>query len=213
MSKNKIILIALIVSLVILIVFNIIYNKHIKEEVIQAYILTEDVIKGEIISSEKIEKVEISSNLKGIEYITEITEPLYAASLLKEGQVLTSKNLITKQENDKGYEYISIPITTSDDAIAYKIKKGSVINIYFTGKVKQVENVLQIKNNTIYSSNENEAIISTMLFERISVAGVYDSLGSNDTLFTQIVIMVSKEDAVRIINLKQLGIFTLTLVE
>ena len=113
----------------------------------------------------------------------------------------------------KDYEYISLPITTSDDALAYKIKKGSTVNIYFTGKVKQVENVLKVENNAVYSSNQSEAIVTAKLYEGVNIAGVYDSVGGIDTIFTQIVIMVPKEDVPKLVNLKTLGAFTLSLVE
>jgi len=134
--------------------------------------------------------------------------------VLKSGQLLTKQNIDTKVENiSDECEYISIPITTSDDALAYKIKKGSVVNIYFTGKVKQVEKALKIEASSVYSSSDNEAIVTTKLYENIEIAGVYDSVGSIDTMFTQVVIRVNKQEVARLVNLKNLGEFTLTLVE
>lgn len=122
--------------------------------------------------------------------------------------------MAAKEEGlSESYEYISLPITTSDDALAYKIKKGNVVNIYFTGKLKQVESALKVESDAVYSSSDNESIVTTKLYENIEVAGVYDSVGSIDTMFTQIVIMVKREDIARLVNLKNLGTFTLTLVE
>jgi len=128
--------------------------------------------------------------------------------------LLVIQNITAKPENtEEACEYISLPVKTSDDALAYKVKKGSTVNIYFTGKVKQVENVLKLENNTVYSSLGNDAIVTTKLYENIQVSGVYDSVGNIDTMFTQVVIMVNKQDIARLINLKTLGTFTLTLVE
>lgn len=79
--------------------------------------------------------------------------------------------------------------------------------------MKQVEKALKIEASSVYSSSDNEAMITTKLYENIEIAGVYDSVGSIDTMFTQVVIMVNKQDVARLVNLKNLGTFTLTLVE
>lgn len=83
MSKNKRIVISLLISLVLLIVFNIVYSKYIKAEDIQAYMLIEDVIKGEKLSLEKLKKVNISSKIDELEFVTEIENAMYAGVGLK----------------------------------------------------------------------------------------------------------------------------------
>lgn len=83
MNKNKRIIISLIISLALLIVFNIVYSKYVKPEDIQAYMLVEDVIKGEKLSSEKLKKVNLSTAIAELEFVTEIDNAMYAEVGLK----------------------------------------------------------------------------------------------------------------------------------
>lgn len=214
MNKNKRILISLLLALLLLIIFNIVYNKYSKSNNVEAYVLIEDVVKGEKIDKEKLKKVDIPKEISSLDIIEKIDNVYYARTGIKKGQILTKECILLSEENvQENLEIVAIPITTSDDAVGYKIKKGNVVNIYFTGKTKQVTGVLNSEKQLVYSSEDLEGIVTTKLYENIEVANVYDSVGSNNALFTQILIMVDKEDAVKLINLKQLGTFTLTLKE
>jgi len=87
MSKNKRIIIALIISLILLLVFNIVYYKYIKADDVQAYMLVEDVIKGEKLSLEKLKKVNISNRMDEFELVTKIEDTMYAAATLKKRSI------------------------------------------------------------------------------------------------------------------------------
>lgn len=212
MTKNKRILVSLCISLVLLVIFNVIYLKLKKEDEQQAFVVVKSIATGESITSENTKTVTIKTDEKNSEYITELPENSYSAYALKAGQILTSdlfeKNI---EENLEEYEYISLPVADADDAVSYKLKKGSKVNIYYTAKYSDVSEVLTGSTNAKFSSKSAESIITTKLYDGIEVIDLTDSVGQENGLYTQIQIRVKKEDVTRLVCLKELGIFTLTM--
>ena len=78
MSKNKIIVISLIISLSLLLIINIVYSKYISSNDLEVYMLIEDVIKNEKITLGKVKKIKITDNLRDIEVLEKIDENTYA---------------------------------------------------------------------------------------------------------------------------------------
>lgn len=212
MTRNKRILMSLCVSLVLLIIFNIVYLRLKKEDEQQVLVVTKSIATGESITLKNTKMVTIKTDKKDSEYITDLPKESFSAYALKAGQILTS-DLIenNSEENLEEYEYISLPITDADDAVSYKLKKGSIVNIYYTAKYSDVSEVLTGSTNAQYGSKSSESIITTKLYEKIEVIDLTDSVGQESGLYTQIQIRVKKEDATRLVCLKELGIFTLTM--
>ena len=59
MSKNKRILLSLCISLILLIIFNVVYSKFKKGKEIKAYVVTKSIATGENINDENTTRVTI----------------------------------------------------------------------------------------------------------------------------------------------------------
>ena len=82
MSRNKIIVISLIVSLSLLLIINVVYSKYINSNDLEVYMLIEDIIKNEKITLDKVKKIKLSNNTKDIEFVQVLEESIYAATSL-----------------------------------------------------------------------------------------------------------------------------------
>lgn len=213
MVKHKRIILSLIISLAILLIFNSIYSSFTKTEKLTAWMLIQDVVCGEKITSDKLKKVEILDEFLKDNLVYDMPDTLFATTSLKQGQILTTLVTSTSYlEDSKDFVYIALPITTTDDAMAYRIKKGSMVDIYYTAKLKNVNEVLSEKQNATYSSTDGETLITVKLYSDIEVVEVTDNTGTSNDIFSQVILRVKSIDATRLISLKQFGTFTIVLV-
>lgn len=215
MHKSKQIVISLCISLALLIVFNIVYKSIKKEDTVNVYLLKENLVKGELIEKDKLVQTTIAKGkLDDNSIVTDYSQKLYAKYDLKVGQILI-QDLVEKleMEEDTGYEYVSIPIETPHDALGYAINKGSIINVYYTAKLVDVSDLLTNITGQVYSAKGENMVTTAKLFDNIGVVQKVNNSGIDDTVFSQIIIRVKKEDVSKLICLKQFGTFTLSLIE
>lgn len=212
MTKSKRILWSLCISLVLLLVFNVVYLKLKKEDEISVLIVTKDIATGERITTDNSKSVVLkASDITG-NYVTSLDDTTFSNSILKVGQVLTEELIgnAASGETDE-YENITLPVTSADDAASYKLKKGQCVNIYYTAKYADVSEVLTGAENAQYSSNASDCIITVKLYDSTEVISLTDSVGTENAIYTQLQIRVKKEDVPKLVCLKQLGTFTLTM--
>lgn len=214
MNKNKRILISLCISLILLIVFNVIYSKLKTKKEIKAYIVTKNIATGENINEENTAYITIIQDKPNDNVLKNLDKNQYAKTSLNVGQILVSDLVDSdKKVNDGKYENISLPITSADDAASYKLKKGSKVNIYYTAKHSNVSEALKSTNELVYSSKSIEGVVTTKLYENIEVISLADSTGQGSNMYTQIQIRVEKSEIPKLVCLKQFGTFTLTMSE
>lgn len=214
MNKNKRILISLCISLILLIVFNVIYSKLKTKKEIKAYIVTKNIATGESINEENTSCITIIQDKPNDNVLKNLDKNQYAKTSLNVGQILISDLVDSdKKVNDGKYENISLPITSADDAASYKLKKGSKVNIYYTAKYSNVSEALKSTNELVYSSKSIEGVVTTKLYENIEVISLADSTGQGSNMYTQIQIRVEKSEIPKLVCLKQFGTFTLTMSE
>ena len=214
MSKNKRILLSLCISLILLIIFNVVYSKFKKGKEIKAYVVTKSIATGENINDENTTRVTIILDKPNENIHNSLNENEYAQKALSVGQILTVDLIDNKsKESDKEYENISLPITSADDAASYKLKKGSIVNVYYTAKYSNVSEVLKSSDKLVYSSKSLDGVVTAKLYENIEVISLTDSAGQGESIYTQIQIRVKKSEIARLVCLKQFGTFTLTLSE
>jgi len=208
-NKTKKILISFVISLCIVLVFQFVFNNLFKSDNETIYFLNKDVYKGEKITKEDLKNVIVSSKLDmkdsfNIDYTNKV-----AKENLSKGQVLSKNNIIEKEEleetNEK-YEYISIEIKSISQAVAYQLKKGDSINVYFTSRDISSENTSQsiVQNTKTIKVLENKKII-----------GLYDSSGNeviDNDVYNAIVLRVTTEEAMKLSNIKEEGNFNISLV-
>lgn len=212
MTKNKRILLSLCISLLLFIIFNVIYLKLKNEEEIDVFVVTKSISTGESITLENTQKIRIKADEIAGNFVSDLTGNSYSNCALKIGQILTQDLLESSENlNNDEYENITLPVTSADDAAAYKLKKGSKVNIYYTAKYSDVTEAVAGAENLQYSSNSQDNIITLKLYEDMEVVDLTDSVGQTSGMYTEIQIRVKKQDVTRLVCLKQLGTFTLTI--
>lgn len=212
MTKNKRILLSLCISLVLLLIFNLVYLKLKKEEELSVLIVTKDIATGEKITADNTKSVVLKAHSIAGNYVSELNDKSFSNCILKAGQVLTEDLVVSSASGENGeYENITLPVTNADDAASYKLKKGQNVNIYYTAKYSDVSEALTGMTNAEYSSNAQDCAVTVKLYENTEVISLTDSVGAEGTLYTQIQIRVKKEDVAKLVCLKQFGTFTLTM--
>ncbi len=230
MNNIRKIIIAFGIALLVYGLFSYIYNTYIKEPYLSICILNRDMAKNEVIKEEYIEEIKIVNFLSNNKYISksEILKEqgnIVSAYGVRKGQIIT-KDVISKKDEQivkiDGYEYISLDIKDSSKGVSYQVRKGNMVNIYYTARAKMVEKIL-VEKEKIYSSESVDSNVTCKLLENVEIVNIYDSKGSIDVVsggdssdiniaFNTVVIRVSPKDALLISNLKEQGEFNLTIV-
>lgn len=212
MTKNKRILLSLCISLVLLLIFNVIYLKFKKEDELSVLIVTKDIATGEKITTDNTKSVVLKTHDIAGNYVSELNDMSFSNCILKAGQVLTENLVVSSASNENDeYENITLPIVSADDAASYKLKKGQTVNIYYTAKYSDVSEILTGMVNAEYSSKAQDCAVTIKLYENTEVISLTDSVGAENMLYTQLQIRVKKEDVAKLVCLKQFGTFTLTM--
>lgn len=217
MNKNKKIVFSATIALLIVIFFNIILNNYLDKPKTTIYALKDVVLEGEEITLDMIEKVYID-NIDDSFIITDINEIKAKVALKKieKGKLLSKEDLIEKSKYnyDGDKFYVTIPINNYENAMAFQITKGDVINLYFTAKASNTEEVLK-GYEKVFSSKESEAMLTAKVIEKICIEGTYNEDGiqtKKGEVFNQILIKADAQTAIKLSNLKGQGVFDICLV-
>lgn len=210
MRNTKKLIISFVISLCIVLIFQVIFNNLCKSDNKTIYVLNKDIYKGEKITKEDLKNITVSGNLDmnacfNVDYLNKV-----ANENLVKGQVLNSSHVIKKEDLDKQeekYEYVSIETKNISESMAYQLKKGDNINVYFTSRDITGENSSQsiVQNTKTIKVLENKMII-----------GLYDSSGKevvDQDVYNAIVLRVTDKEAVSISNIKEEGSFNISLVK
>ncbi|MDD4375207.1 MAG: hypothetical protein PHR25_00260 [Clostridia bacterium] len=222
MFKYKKIIIALIITIVLSIVLEYFFKHYLSKNEVGVYILSKDVYAGETIKKEDYNRIKIQNNKKVLSSEDILTEDLRKAIATKDlsaGQILlkdhvSNKDISLEKEQDE-WEYVSIEVCNISDAIAYQLKQGDYINIYYTAKGFEADEILKTKEK-IFSKDNLGKNMTSRIFEKIKVEGIYDNTGKEITgtgIYKAIIIRVEKEAAMLLSNIKEEGKFTLSLVK
>lgn len=217
MNRNKKIIIACLIAMTFILITNYIINTFFKEEQYSVYALNQVILQGENLSLDKLDKVQVN---KKYDYIDDNNIDIYiekyvAKEDLNKGQVLSKEILKHKEENDEFNAYVVLPITNFKNAGGYQIGKGDKINVYYTSKQSQVENVIK-DYERIYATTSMDSMITIKLLERVTVIDVYYDTGeksSKGEAFKQVMVKTDIETAQKIANLKEQGVFDICLVD
>ena len=186
LNKLKRKIIFLIILIFLNYIFFYLYNLFaITNRYQKVYILNEDIKEGQNIKDEyfDIEYVKNNNfhfNNKNEEYVFKCD--------LKKGQILNDTLVINKENYKVKKEYINIKL---NENLNYNIKKGDIVNIYYTSKDK-----------------------SKLILENIEIINSYNKEGieSNKNI-TQILIGINGDDVSIINSLKEGGLFDISIVK
>ena len=134
---------------------------------------------------------------------------------VEQGELVTNTKIIAENElleKDVNYSYISIPINNLSYPTCSNLKKGDKVAVYYTAKTKDVSNAIKDKQR-LYSTNEATGLVTCLLFETVEVISIHDSTGkeTKDSIVTDILVRLNKEDAILVANLKSQGAFDIVL--
>ena len=186
LNKLKRKIIFLIILIFLNYIFFYLYNLFaITNRYQKVYILNQDIKEGQNIKDEyfDIEYVKNNNfhfNNKNEEYVFKCD--------LKKGQILNDTLVINKENYKVKKEYINIKL---NENLNYNIKKGDIVNIYYTSKDK-----------------------SKLILENIEIINSYNKEGieSNKNI-TQILIGINGDDVSIINSLKEGGLFDISIVK
>lgn len=186
LNKLKRKIIFLIILIFLNYIFFYLYNLFaITNRYQKVYILNQDIKEGQNIKDEyfDIEYVKNNNfhfNNKNEEYVFKCD--------LKKGQILNDTLVINKENYKVKKEYINIKL---NENLNYNIKKGDIVNIYYTSKDK-----------------------SKLILENIEIINSYNKEGieSNKNI-TQILIGIKSDDVSIINSLKEGGLFDISIVK
>lgn len=238
MKRYKKTIYILFLTLLIYFISSYIYSKYVTEnEYVKVYYLATDVKRGQKLDDSLIKPLYINKqknlDISSIDilnkYITEAEINNAKDSVFKydcyTGQIL-SKDIILEQKtylkSNNNYEIIAINLDDISDSLASKVQKGSIVNIYYTGKLKQSENIISNTQESVISNSLSDGYISTQLLENVKVIATLDKEGNEVNVnenklatsknIASVLIQTDKINVLKINNLKKYGSFSLSIV-
>ena len=209
-----------IVALVIYFTLTFFYQKFIlKDEYKYVYSLGTNVYRGNKVLESDLVKIKISSDLIN-KYLAVYTGQGYykddyiAGSIVLNDMILSNNEYIKAETN---FEIISIKLNSADDAASYQIEKGSIINIFYSAKLSEIESIFNsINKESVISNNLQNGYVTLKLLENTKIISCYDKYGNvvkTDNIVETILIEVSKEESIKINNLKNYGKFSISIIK
>jgi len=219
MDKTKKMIISLSISLVILLIFNYIVISITNSDYIEIPVFKEAILKGKQVKAQdittiQVKKTTVNENLIKVVDLATIKGKILMKDVSK-GELVTESQFITKDEiieSAENYSYISIPITDLSYPTCNKLKQGDKVTIYYTAKSKDVTNAIKNKKR-LYSNTNSDGMVTCLLFEAAEVISVHDSTGkaTNETVITDVLVRLEKEQVMLVANLKSQGTFDIVL--
>lgn len=217
-EKINLIIVSAILSLIVFIILTFVQNKLINYEAdSKVLIAVEDIKKETKLAKEDFEEIYVPESLaKELKLLANFDEGMYNRTEIYKGQFLSSQLIGTKDdlkiiEGGKNKEKISIELSEQANMMAYQIKTGDKVNLYFTGKYACIENMIGKFQNVLVGN-----LTTVKILENEEILGIYDKDGVSSeseefTVPSVIVFGVSKEKAEIINNLRNQGDFDITI--
>lgn len=221
MDKTKKIIISLSISLVVLLVLNYFMISSSNSKYIEVPVFKQSMLKGKKIEAKDLTTIQIKKTKEnemllqtvitsGDSFLGKILNvDVEQGELVIKTKVIAENELLEKEVN---YSYISIPINNLSYPTCTNLKKGDKVAVYYTAKTKDVSNAIKDKQR-LYSTNEATGLVTCLLFETVEVISTHDSTGkeTKDSIVTDILVRLNKEEAILVANLKSQGTFDIVL--
>lgn len=214
MNNIKKITIAFLVALVLVVIIEIVWSKFGTKQT-SIYVAVKEIYKGEKILETDIKKISLNHVSDISKYINNDIVGKIAKNNISSDKIISSEDITQKElelEDNESYEYITIEVKSISDSLAYQIKKGDYINVYYTTKNKKLENLFIGKEEVI----QNDLSITYRIFENTKVIGLYNTIGQevkDGNQYNGIMLRVKREDAMFVSNIKDEGVFTISILK
>lgn len=227
--KYKRNLIIILVAIILYVILTFIYNNIvIKSNEIIAFVVSEDIEKGNKIDIEKLFKITLKSSDNSLEYTTDISnlDNMLLNSDIKKGQIITKEILIEKDsyiKSNKDEEIVAIKIKSPEDSASYNLNKNSLVNIYYTGKSDFASEILMNLNGSNIVSGGNPGYMTVEILKNVKIINIYDKYGNeinynnlqsnNEIVIDTILISTDSKTAMNIYNLSRYGDFSISVLK
>lgn len=214
MRNTKKLVISLCISLIILGIIHFVYTNFLESKEVDIKVLTKDVYKGEKIPEDIIQNVKIKKSSDMEKYCNIDVSGKVASRNIASGKILETEDVATLDgnEEDVKYEYITIEIKNASDGLAYQLKKGDKVSLYYTVKDKEINQLSP--NDTVITKVGNMKTIR--LFDDLEVIGLFDTSGNEikgEGQYSSVMFRVEKENSMVIANIKGEGTFSVALIK
>lgn len=184
-------------------------------------IALEDIQIGQKLSKDMFieQDVDISLATNGVGNFTEI-DGLYAKDNIYKGQIISKREIDTKEnlkiiEIPEGLEKIAIKVKSPENGVAYQLKQGDKVNLYFTGRYVIIKDSIVGLEITPVNITDENSMCTVKLLDKSEVLGIFDESGRNiiESDFGKvdsIVFAVDNAKAKVINNLRSQGTFDIT---
>lgn len=209
-----------IISIIIYFALTLCYEKFIQKDTFKyVYCLTKNVSRGDKVLESDLVKVKIYNNSID-KYLSVYTVGRYYKDDYIDGTIILNNMILNEEEYTKARvnkEIISLKLNSAEDAASYQIEKGSIINIFYSAKLSEIENIFNnINKSSIVSNNLDSGYVTLQLLEKVEILNCFDKYGNiakkGNTVET-ILIEVGKEESIKINNLKNYGKFTVSIIK
>lgn len=229
-SKKR--LIVVIFSVLIYFLLTFLYNNVLlKQRYLEAYMLKENISRGQTLSLDNLEKVYLknsgNNNLESLVLKDNFGKYVSKNDITKGSIVLKEDFLFYDEYNkaNEGKEIISIKISNPEDFASYQVEKNSIVNIYYTGKSEFANNILNnVKSSYISTNNKenklNSGYITVKLASDVKVINLFDKYGNivqnkivkkgESNKIDTVMLELDKDLVMSINNLKNYGEFSIT---
>ena len=221
MYKYKKRIIILLCSLIIYFILIYVRSKITNTNTVEVFVLNKDILRGEKINDQDIKVIKINEMELNINHVNSVNN-IVAKDNLMCGQILSKENVLDESEyvkvSKEDKERIAIKLSDLNTSASSIFDKGSIVNIYYTGRSSQLENIIQKFNTQIIKSSSIADSYTTIgLIDDVKIINLYDKNGkkiNNEqtqiNIIDSIEIEVEKDMAVLIENLKNYGKFSVT---
>ena len=214
MNNIKKITIAFLIALIVVVIIEIMWSKFGTKQT-NIYVATQEIYKGEKILESDVKKISLNRVGNIDKYINSNMVGKTAKNNICANKIILKEDITEKEAEiteDESYEYITIEVKNISDSLAYQIKKGDYINVYYTTKNRKLENLFIDKEEVI----QNDLSITYRIFENTKVIGLYNTIGQevkDDSQYNGIMLRVKSEDAMFVSNIKDEGVFTTSILK
>lgn len=181
----------------------------------------EDIQVGQKINKDMFieQEIDIRLTTNGVISFSEI-DGLYAKDNIYKGQILSRRELDSKEnlkiiEVPEGLEKIAVKVKAPENGVAYQLKQGDKVNLYFTGRYAIIkDSIVGLEISPVSITDEN-TMCTVKLLDKAEILGIFDENGRNiiESDFGKldsVVFAVDNAKAKVINNLRSQGTFDIT---
>jgi hypothetical protein len=210
----------IVISIVLYFISSYCYeNLILKNDYKYIFLLNKNVSRGDLVLESDFVKVKVSG-LNSDNYLSEYTNKKHYKDDYSEGYIVLNEMIISNDEYiniELNKELVSIKLDFAEDAGSYQIEKGSIVNVFYSAKLSDISEIMNnINKESIISNKLDNGYVTIRLLDNIRIKNCYDKFGkvaTNSNVIQTILVETSKEDSMKINNLKNYGKFSVSIIK